>query len=455
MAGTVEVVSLPVLLFYEKGVDPRHPEEIVSWIQRFPGPVSVSLVKRPVQLKLGDGVLPWETAFSKLHELRLEAGAGDQTFLCLLTCSPNEKNWFAVESDKQLRNSFVHVGDFSWLTSAPTSVISTHYLFKAIFNCLVTEAGMPWQQLIHYKIRGCFYDFCEEKIDLNLKLRTADICGDCMEIFHEIGIPDALIQQTVEIMEVSRRSALNTGQYLKQPAVFERWPFPVAVTRHKAVQSTNPLLRFLLLLDHFDCLVRYFYLAKELVAGRKPTIEERPSMGWWLDQLAHSLKGESHFREVVRIAQKENVVALRNEKRGHGWMASTEESYRDDASHLEEVLSKIEVELTPFLDAYHMVLSRDVHLLNDTYVLEGEHLIGSNCFHPSLSIKLHAEPRSIGITSESDVFLTDPMMTTFWKMSPYIVTAVCPTCRHPRILVTDGGRQFIDVFVGHRVEVDV
>jgi hypothetical protein len=455
MARMTKVVTLPVVLFYEKGVDPRHPEEVVSWFQRFPGPVSVTVKKKPVELELRDGVLPWETAFSKLDKLRQEGEVGDQTFLSLLTCSSNEKNWFAVESDKQLRNSFVHVGDFSWMTSAPDSIISTHYLLKAVFNCLVTEAGVPWQRLVHKKIRGCFYDFCEEKIELNLKLRTADICGDCMEAFHEIGIPDSLIQQTVEIMEASRRSALNTGKYLKQPAVFDRWPFPVAVTRHKAVQATNPLLKFLLLLDHFDSLVRYFYLANELVAGRKPTIDERPSMGWWLDQLAHSLRGERHFRDVVRIAQQEKVVALRNEKRGHGWMSATEESYRDDAKHLEDVLTRIEEELTPFLDAYHMVLARDVRLLDDTYILEGEHLMGSNCFHPPLSIKLHTEPRSIGVTAENEVFLTNPTMNKFWKVAPYIVAAVCPTCRHPRILVTDGGRQFIDVFVGHRVEMNV
>jgi hypothetical protein len=60
MARMTKVVTLPVVLFYEKGVDPRHPEEVVSWFQRFPGPVSVTVKKKPVELELRDGVLPRE-----------------------------------------------------------------------------------------------------------------------------------------------------------------------------------------------------------------------------------------------------------------------------------------------------------------------------------------------------------------------------------------------------------
>lgn len=166
-------------------------------------------------------------------------------------------------------------------------------------------------------------------------------------MFGEIAIPDALLRQTVSIMEAMRKLALNTAPYLVPEHVFDRWAFPVAVTRHKVVQATNPLLRFLLLLDHFDSLVRYFYLAKETAAGRRPVMEERPSMGWWLDRLAQSLRGETSFREVVRIAQQENVVRVRNERRGHGWMSADSESYRQDAEHLEGVLAQIETELAP------------------------------------------------------------------------------------------------------------
>ena len=111
-------------------------------------------------------------------------------------------------------------------TSAPNSAIVSHYLLKGIFNTLVQEAGIDWISLWHRKPRGCFFDFCEVKEDLNLKLRTADICGDCLSVFQSIGIPDSLLAQTVTMMESTRRQALNTGQFLPPETVFSAGHFP-------------------------------------------------------------------------------------------------------------------------------------------------------------------------------------------------------------------------------------
>ncbi len=448
-------VSLPVLLFAERGIDKAHLDEVVRWFERQSGPVTVTAVKRPVELTLtAEGVLEWDTAFAKLNELRAEHQVPADGFLMLLTRSPNEQNWYAVQDEDNMRNGFGHVDDFRWVTSAPGSVITTHYILKGIFNALVTETGIPWMALWHDEPRGCFFDFCAQKEQLNLKLRTADICGDCMQIFREIGIPDALLQQTVALMEACRPLALNTGQYRKTESGFDQWPFPVAVTRHKVVQATNPLLKFLLLLDHFDSLIRYFYLTREVLAGKTPLIEDRPSLGWWLDQLAQSLKGEQHYREVVKIAQREGVVAMRNERRGHGWMAADTNAYASEAVRLEKIVTEIEGELAPFFETHRLVIPRQSEPHDDVYVVSGENLTGSHLLHPPFEIKFAADPRSVGLKRLNEVFVSDARMEVFHPISPHIRSAVCPTCHHPRVLITDGGHRYIDVFMGHRVELE-
>lgn len=456
MSSFLPGTKFSILLFSEKGLARSHAREVASWFRRCPGPAAITIVDKPVDLSVdSNGNLTWEAAFKILHELREQYKAFPENFVFLLTKSPNAHNWYAVQDERCLRNGFLHVGDFSWVTTAPASVISAHYLLKGIFNALVESAGVRWNTLAHNRSRGCLYDFCENKWELCLKIRTADICGDCMCVFRSIGIPEALISQTVDMAEALRRSALNTYQYLKPEMVFDRWPFPVAVTRHKAVQATNPLLRLLLLLDHFDCLVRYCFLAKTIAVGERPVLTERPSMGWWVDQLAQSVVGQGEFRDVARIAQREKIVSLRNERRGHGWMALEEEAYRDDVSKLETAVEKIEIEMTPFLESYQLLVPRDIKLVKGGYTVKAEHLIGSHLLHPQTSIKLDCEPRICGITGENEVFLADIPRRKFWNMSPYIISAVCPTCQHPRILITDGGDQFIDVFVGHRVEVEI
>ena len=246
---------------------------------------------------------------------------------------------------------------------------------------------------------------------------------------------------------------MNAGQFLEPDPSFLKWPFPVAVTRHKVVQASNHLLRFLLLLDHFDSPVRYSFLVRQIQIGQQPLIADRPSLGWWVSELAKSLKGEADLRQVVSIADREKVVHLRNERRGHGWMSVNDETYRDDSARLETVLSRIEEELEPFLLSHQLVIPRELKVSSGGYEVSGDHLAGSHLLHPLFSRRLQSDPVACGIAGQDEVYVTDGQMREFKLMSPHIRAAVCPECRHPRILITDGGRQYIDVFVGHRVEL--
>ena len=397
-----------VLLFFEQGLDRKNAAQTAAWFDAVSqGPVTVQVSlhsssvkpKRTRQFWYGMG-----ECFVALRKLRDDNNIPLATFVFLLTKTQNENNWYAVRDSQQMWNGFVHFGDFTWVTSAPGSVIAAHYTLKLIFNTLLEQAEVPLEKMQHQVARGCFFDFCGNKLELSIKLRTADICGDCMQIFQSACIPDALLKQTAAIMEGSRKLAINTGQFLEDEASFNDWPFPVAITRHKIVQALNPLLRFMLLLDHFDSLVRYFYLAHEVEAGRKPAQVDKPSLGWWVDQLAASLKGQAHFRDVVRIAAQEKVVSLRNEKRGHAWMSVNEESYREDADTLEKTLTRIEEELRPFFEKHRLVIPRHIQLIGGTWVVDGDNLVGSHILHPPFRLEFEQDPRSIGLTGQHDVF---------------------------------------------------
>jgi hypothetical protein len=207
--------AYPVVLFLEQGLDRKYAQQTVGWFERFPGPVTVQVGSPPVGvIPNADGFLAWDEVFSALVKVRQYKQVSSTTFIFLLTKTPNENNWYAAEDPQNMRNGFVHIGDFSWVTSAPGSVIAAHYTLKGIFNALLDEAKLPFHDLSHQQSRGCFFDICANKRDLSLKLRTADICGDCINVFQSAGMPDSLLKQTVAIMEASRRLAINTGQFL-------------------------------------------------------------------------------------------------------------------------------------------------------------------------------------------------------------------------------------------------
>jgi len=72
--------------------------------------------------------------------------------------------------------------------------------------------------------------------------------------------------------------------------------------------------------------------------------------------------GERDLQEVLRIAETESIVSLRNENRGHGWMALDDQSYRGEARRLEGSLTAIEQRLEPFLSEHRLVVPKSTRL---------------------------------------------------------------------------------------------
>ena len=63
-------------------------------------------------------------------------------------------------------------------------------------------------------------DFCGNKNELILKIRTADLCSDCVKLMEEKQIDPLLVAQAFEIMEATRSEILFRDRYslLKKPS---------------------------------------------------------------------------------------------------------------------------------------------------------------------------------------------------------------------------------------------
>ncbi len=441
-------------LFCERSVSHALAKKVQKLFIQNSGPISVVIENKLVSLPKDEkGVIPWDDAFNKISDIRKEAGLGESDLLAVLTQSPNENNWFAAQDPKHSNQGFIHVDDFSWITSAPPEAIIAHLLLHGFLNHLLFQAEIDWKSFAHFTPRGCFNDLCVEKKDLNFSLRTADICGDCLSLIGEAAVADGVILQTLKILEVIRSSALGAKQYLQSSPVFDGWPFPVAITKHKVAQSTHLALRLLLMLDHFDSLVRYSVIVSDLVAGKSPVIPARPSLGWWVEQLSASCSHLPELKKVAKIANEELIVSIRNECRGHGWLSSDEEVYRETCHVLELALARIEDALLPILHNYSLVYLTGISMENGEYIFEGVSLSGSHILHSPMKIQSKNDPRSLGVLDTGKIYLIDETAQYWWDCSPYIIRASCPKCLHDRILVTDGPEVYIDTQIGHRVKI--
>jgi hypothetical protein len=232
-----------------------------------------------------------------------------------------------------------------------------------VLHALMFRSLQEGIELSHDPPIGCITDFCTWKPDITYKLRTADICGDCLTILEERGVTTALIDQALGAFAGLRTQMLFSRNFRSVESPDSRLPFPVAITRRKLSTTTEPLRKFLLSIDHFDSLVRTSVIFVGAAVLRddfadflaKKELLERPSLGAWVGALQSlSVRAETlgltalpndlsaRIRTVVTKAEQANIVHIRNERRGHGYIDCRDSSYQEEFTACSTIVKEIE-----------------------------------------------------------------------------------------------------------------
>jgi hypothetical protein len=126
----------------------------------------------------------------------------------LLTEYENEDFWFSSWESSGKRNFFVKTSDWEDLIKAdPCYPI----IYELVSIPLILAAFNNIEDAInksHNHPRGCVFDFCDDKIDVQLRLRTADICQECSELLIERETDPVTIKQVFETLESIRSQML-------------------------------------------------------------------------------------------------------------------------------------------------------------------------------------------------------------------------------------------------------
>jgi hypothetical protein len=62
--------------------------------------------------------------------------------------------------------------------------------------------GRAWspEQLTHAATRGCLFDFCENREDIEIKLQAADLCPSCLAALERDGVPLDRLRGLLEVV---------------------------------------------------------------------------------------------------------------------------------------------------------------------------------------------------------------------------------------------------------------
>jgi hypothetical protein len=323
---------------------------------------------------------------------------------------------------------------------------------------------------------GCISDLCEWKPDINLKLRTADICMDCIDLIRKKNISTEIVSQLIATMELIRKKILFCSSEHPESDYGQFLPFPLAITKKKLGTTTDPLRKFLFLIDHFDSLVRCFVICYSRLVNPDDTIwlqfyeknllNERPSLGSWvtamnilgnikIDSQEFKLPANfnSQIKNIVDISNRSKIVKTRNEERGHGYIKCKDydDSYDILFNDNIKTINEIEKFVADFFKRYKLIKVISTEFKTKTIIhIKAEELSGSAALFDEIKFeKIWKDTQDNLIKDE--IYLFNKENKTTLPLSPKIISNICPECNHIRVLVSDGENTYIDPLIGHRV----
>ena len=145
----------------------------------------------------------WETLFAKCNNYRLRRGINNDEFVILLTEISNDKNWFASLDEKMPTNGFIHTSDWNHFIKCQDSFPIAYEVIALVLQKHMFNDYNEARTSVHVEPIGCVNDLCLEKKNITLKLRTADVCQDCMNKLKD-KLSIAELQHALNIMESLR-----------------------------------------------------------------------------------------------------------------------------------------------------------------------------------------------------------------------------------------------------------
>ena len=156
----------------------------------------------------------WETLFEKCNNYRTLSNIEHDEFVILLTEMNNNNNWFSCLDGSNPYNGFIHTKDWEYYINSNSAFPIAYEVVALIIQKHIFKDFRKIEKYTHKVSIGCINDMCVEKREIILKLRTADICPECMTITKE-NLPLNIINQALQILESLRKKMLFSQNFMQ------------------------------------------------------------------------------------------------------------------------------------------------------------------------------------------------------------------------------------------------
>ncbi|GAB3570174.1 hypothetical protein GCM10027578_26000 [Spirosoma luteolum] len=161
--------------------------------------------------------LSWREMFDVCHWYRRWADVPADDPVMLLTPRPNALNWFSGTDEHH--NSFIHTGDWEHYITSHHKYPVAYQVWATVLRDAMQLPAIGEHTYFHERPIGCMNDFCEQKIEVALKLRTADICDRCCARFEAVAVNPRLIFDGLEAFSSLREQMLLQQGFRRKASV--------------------------------------------------------------------------------------------------------------------------------------------------------------------------------------------------------------------------------------------
>lgn len=415
----------------------------------------------------------WEEMFNEIVNYRSTQAIPRDEIIVVITKLKNKNSWFSAPNPKGSNEIFIDGSEWENYIYAEAAY---PVAYEVVANVLQRFLFKTWEDfdspLIHKTPIGCINDFCNWKPDITYKLRTADICSDCLSAMEELLPDKSMLIQSIEIIEALRKGMLFSKMFQKSPDFEEHLPFVLAVTKRKIGMTQEAYTKLQLLIEHFDSIARTTVVVfshlllssdkvKELFISKG--LNEHPSLGHWVGalkqlidsnhqensnlELPRDLKQKLH--KVYKLYESNKIVSLRNNI-SHGYTAINEQLHISQFNEYSKISSEVESILNPIFKRLHYFQIVHVAIIGQNmFKFRVLDFSGSNASFLEREIETGFSDFN-SIPQSNKIYVVSPENSQWFCLEPYWKFNYCPECKHPRLLISDGV-QYLDPLIGHRV----
>lgn len=169
-------------------------------------------------------VFTWEQLFHICQEFRSVNNIPDTDYVMLLTEQANDLNWFGA-IDESMKNYFIHTADWDhyFENNVDVRFPIAYEIAVWLLRSLMFNNRLEMRDNIHWNSKGCMMDYCQNKKDITIKMRTADVCPSCTELITNRDIRKNYLKQLFDSMESIRKNLLfrQRSVLLNEPSRME------------------------------------------------------------------------------------------------------------------------------------------------------------------------------------------------------------------------------------------